>query len=200
MAEGFEGGKFHPQAHQLIEELPPPGGQEAAVLPGLVTGLILLLRQELEIQHGVEGQGLPLPVQQQLEDNQVKLRAGAAPAGLGGKAAAGVHQAAYILVGKGPPALLRPLGAGPVQKGGAQLQNPGAAQPLPDGEQGLQPLGPLLGLHQLRHRLSAGDGPGGPKGQGLKNITVQLADGLVHAATSSPAPHLRGGKIYMKLP
>ena len=119
VAQGLEGGELHPQAHQLVEELPPPGRQEPAVLPGFVADLVLLLGEELEVQHGIKGQGGPLLVQQDLKDGEVKLRPAAAAVRLGGEAVFRVHDVADILVGEGTPALLRRFGAQPVQDGRA---------------------------------------------------------------------------------
>ena len=168
VAQGFEGGELHPQAHQLVEKLPPPRGQKAAVLPGLIAGLVLLLGEKLKVQHGVEGQDGALVVQQNLEDCQVELRPSAAPLRLGGKAALGEHEAADVLVGELPPALLGRNGTQRAQDRGAQLQNAGAAQPLPDGKQGGQPLVPGGGVHQPLENLAAGqNAPRPPGGQGL---------------------------------
>ena len=64
--QGFEGGRLQPQAHQLIQVLLPPGGQEAAVGFGAVTAGVLLLAQKAEVHQGIGGQLLPLQIQQNL--------------------------------------------------------------------------------------------------------------------------------------
>ena len=49
VAQGAEGGDLLPQAHQLIDVLPAEAGQKPLILPGTVTGRVLLRRQKAEV-------------------------------------------------------------------------------------------------------------------------------------------------------
>ena len=72
VVQGAEGGDLQPQAHHLIDVLLPPGGQEAAVFPAQDAGVGHLRGQELKVHQGIEGQDLPLPVQEDLEHGQAE--------------------------------------------------------------------------------------------------------------------------------
>lgn len=85
MAQGAEGSHLVPQAQQLIDELLPPGGQKAAILPPGVAQGILLLGQKLKVDERVKGQGRPLVVQQDLEHGEEDLRPGGIGGGMGTK-------------------------------------------------------------------------------------------------------------------
>ena len=188
MAQGLEGGVLQPQAHELIDILLPPGGHEAAVLLAVVALGVLLLGEELEVQHGVEGEGGALVVQQHLENGEVEPGGLPPLAGLNG-AHRGEHETADVLVAEGAPALLRGVGAQPGHQRGAQLQHLGAAQPLPDGEQGGQPLLPDGVLQQGQSGLPVGKGGQPPGGEGLGDLPVDLADQfVVHEKTTFLMP------------
>ena len=193
VAQDAEGGKFQTQPHEFIDIFLPPGGHEAAVLLAVVAGGVLLRRQELEVQHGVEGKGGPLVVQQYLKNGEVKFR-GLAPAVRLNSSVVGEHEAADVLVAEGAPALLRSVGAQPGHQRGAQFQHPGAGQPLPDGEQGGQPRLPVGVLQQGQRGLSVGEGDQPPGSQGLGDLAVNLTDQLVvHREATFPVPVGQGG-------
>ena len=177
VAQGAEGGHLVPQAQQLIDELLPPGGQKAAILPPGVAGGIFLLGQELKVHQGVEGQGRPLVVQQDLEHGEKDLRPGGIGGGHGHKAPVGEHAGADIVIAEGQPALLRG-GGEKVGQLAAQLQGLGAGEPLADGQQPLQGLGPARGLQQGKGGLSAGKPRRPPGGEGLGHVAVELSDHL----------------------
>ena len=99
-----------------------------------------------------------------------------------------VEEMADVLVGKGAPALFRGAGTYLVQNGLAQLQNTGTAQPLPDGKQTGQAVGPGGRLHHLLESAAAGRTAVLSGGQGLQNVPVQLADHLIHTVTSLSRP------------
>ena len=103
-------------------------------------------------------------------------------------------EAADVLVAEGAPALLRNVWAQPGHQGGAQLQHPGAGQPLPDGEQGGQPRLPVGVLQQGQRGLSVGEGDQPPGSQGLGDLAVDLTDQLVvHREATFPVPVGQGG-------
>ena len=76
MIQGTEGSNLQSHPHQFVDELLPPRSQKPAVLLCLVTEGVLLLRQKLEVQHWVKGQGSPLMVQQDLEYGETFQRNG----------------------------------------------------------------------------------------------------------------------------
>ena len=175
-----KGGDLQPQTHHLIDVLLPPGGQEAAVLPAQHTGVGHLRGQELNVHQGIEGQDLPLPVQEQLEDGETEHSPVSELQGAGGEGLLGEHDVpADIVIAEGGPALLGGVQPHGLQGAGAGLQHLGAGQPLPDGQQGGQPLGPAGGLGQGRGHPAAGEGEPLPLRQSGDDLPIQGADQLI---------------------
>ena len=151
VAQGAEGGDLLPQTHQFIDVLPTEAGQKPLILPGAVTGGVLLRRQKAEVRQGIEGQCPALLVQQHLEDRKIKAGSIGILLPVRGKAPLRVENTADIAVTEGQPAVLRHRGQ-LGQDGGAQLQHLAALQPPPDGKQLGQLLRPARGAQQLQRR------------------------------------------------
>ena len=66
--QGAPGGGLQPQAHHLVDVLPPVGAQELPVALPVLAALQLLLVQELQLPHGVRREAGALLVQQDLEE------------------------------------------------------------------------------------------------------------------------------------
>ena len=177
VAQGAEGGHLVPQAQQLIDELLPPGGQKAAILPPGVAQGIRLLGQELKINERVEGQDRALVVQQDLKHGEIGLRSGIEWGGAGHEMPVREHTGADVVIAEGQPALFRG-GGEQIGQLAAQLQGLGAGEPLADGQQPLQGLGPARGLQQGKGGLSAGKPRRPPGGEGLGHVAVELSDHL----------------------
>ena len=178
-------GDLLPQAQQLVDVLPLPAGEEAAVFLRQEAAGKLLLRAEGKVQPGVEGQAALLP-QQDLQDLQ--QAEAALPDGQGLRLRPlGVEDAHGAAVGGGEPALLRLRGEG-VQQGAAEVPDLAAGEAAGGGEPGLQLPGPVHGLQQgqgplpgklrpgqeFRRGEGAGQGPQGPGSGSFRHSVSSL--------------------------
>ena len=173
--EGAEGGDLQPQAHELIDVLLPEALQKLGVLPAAVTGGILLGGEKLEVHEGIEGDHLPLVVQQYLEHRQIKLGAVHMLLGVGGEIPLGVETGSDIPVAEGQPPVLG-HGGELGQDGGAYLEDLVALQPSPQGEQLVQFLGPAGGLQQGQGGAAVGGVGQLPLHQGVGHLSGELTD------------------------
>ena len=183
--QGAPGGGLQPQAHHLIDVLPPVGAQEqpVAVPVGAVRQLLLL--QQLQLPHGVRRQLGPLRVKEHLEQGEEEHRPGAVLLLPLLKGRLREHGCPGEVVGKGNPPLLR-LRTEAAQLLPAQCQHVPAPDAAPVIERH-KALKVVLSLQKLRHHLPVGRqiAEVGLGGQPPKQAGRHLPDAfLVHGSAS----------------
>ena len=141
------GGGLQPQAHHLVDVLPPVGAQKQAVAVPVGALLLLVLLQQLQLPQGVRRQQGALRIEEHLEQGEEERRPRPVLPLPGRKGRLGEHGPAGEVVGEGDPPLLRLRG-----EQGQLLPAQGEHVGAPDAllpEEGGEALEPALLLQQL---------------------------------------------------